>query len=165
MVHTLNWKQLILGVPLRLFVENPKWHFFFSTYPLGSYQAYSTLRESWPRRETVKGLKNHHTCFRWVYSFCIASLSGRWSITALRGLCPLVLCYARSRPCRDESLFFTISLSASCKRRLPTSGIRFLKSEKNAKFTFSKVKKDAKNYVSKHWFWIKISVCKHYFCH
>ena len=35
----------------------------------------------------------------------VASLSGRWLIdgliTALRGLCPLVPCYARSRPCRD----------------------------------------------------------------
>ena len=35
----------------------------------------------------------------------VASLTGRWLIdsllTALRGLCPLVPCYARSRPCRD----------------------------------------------------------------
>ena len=35
----------------------------------------------------------------------VASLSGRWLIdrllTALRGLCPLVPCYARLRPCRD----------------------------------------------------------------
>ncbi len=35
----------------------------------------------------------------------VASLSGRWLsdsfVTALRGLCPLVPCYARSRPCRD----------------------------------------------------------------
>ena len=31
----------------------------------------------------------------------VSSLSGRWSITALRGLCPHVPCYARSRPCRD----------------------------------------------------------------
>ena len=40
----------------------------------------------------------------------VASLTGRWLIdrliTALRGICPLVLYYARSRPCRDESPFF-----------------------------------------------------------
>ena len=34
----------------------------------------------------------------------VSSLTGRWLsdslITALRGLCPLVPCYARSRPCR-----------------------------------------------------------------
>ena len=36
------------------------------------------------------------------FSFCVASLTGRWSIgchiTALRGLHHLVPCYARSRP-------------------------------------------------------------------
>ena len=46
----------------------------------------------------------------------VASLTGRWLsdsfVTALRGLCPLVPCYARSRPCRDESTFSTILLSA-----------------------------------------------------
>ena len=106
------------------------------------------------RRETEEGSKSHHTLFRWVYSFCVASLSGRWLIdgllTALRGLCPLVPCYARSRPCRDESLFSTILLSASGKRRLPTNGIRFLKSEKRCKIHFCKSEKDAKNSVSKH---------------
>ncbi len=54
------------------------------------------------RRETEEGSKSHHTLFRWVYSFCVASLTGRWSIgclvTALRGLRPLVPCYARSLP-------------------------------------------------------------------
>ena len=51
-----------------------------------------------------EGSKNHHTILQvdLLYSFCVASLSGRWSIgcliTALRGLCPLVPCYARSRP-------------------------------------------------------------------
>ena len=38
----------------------------------------------------------------------VASLTGRWLIysllTALRGLCLLVPCYARSRPCRDAGL-------------------------------------------------------------
>ena len=38
----------------------------------------------------------------------VASLSGRWLIgcliTALRGLRPLVPCYAKSRPCRDAGL-------------------------------------------------------------
>ena len=49
----------------------------------------------------------------WTLSSCtvlckVSSLSGRWLIdrliTALRGLCPLVPCYARSRPCRDAGL-------------------------------------------------------------
>ena len=48
----------------------------------------------------------------YLFVFIVASLSGRWYIgclvTALRGLCPLVLCYARSRPCRDGSSFSTI---------------------------------------------------------
>ena len=43
----------------------------------------------------------------------VASLSGRWSVgcflTALRGLCPLVPCYARSRPFRDVSLLVVLS--------------------------------------------------------
>ena len=43
----------------------------------------------------------------------VSSLSGRWSsgclITALRGLCPLVPCYARSRPCRDAGLVVVLS--------------------------------------------------------
>ena len=81
----------------------------------------------------------------YLFVFIVASLSGRWSVgclvTALRGLCPLVPCYARSRSCRDESPFFTISLNTSNNRRLPTGGIRFLKSEKRGKFTFAKVKK------------------------
>ena len=51
----------------------------------------------------------------WTLSSCtvlckVSSLSGRWSrgclVTALRGLCPLVPCYARSRPCRDGLPFF-----------------------------------------------------------
>ena len=71
-----------------------------------------TRRVSRPSRETEEGSKSHHTLFRWVYSFCVASLTGRWSITALRGLRPLVPCYARFRPCRDESSFSTILLSA-----------------------------------------------------
>ncbi len=59
-----------------------------------------------PRRETEEGLKSHHALFRWIILFfCVASLSGRRSIgclvTALRGLRPLVPCYARSRPYRD----------------------------------------------------------------
>ena len=40
----------------------------------------------------------------------VSSLTGRWLsdglLTALRGLCPLVPCYARSRSCRDESFFY-----------------------------------------------------------
>ena len=67
-----------------------------------------TRRVSRPRRESKEGSKSHHTLFRWVYSFCVASLSGRWSIgclvTALRGLRPLVPCYARSRPYRDADM-------------------------------------------------------------
>ena len=53
----------------------------------------------------------HYCCqMKWFfYPFCVASLSGRWTIgclvTALRGLRPLVPCYARSRPCRDELPF------------------------------------------------------------
>ena len=43
----------------------------------------------------------------------VASLSGRWSsgclVTALRGLRPLVPCYARSRPCRDAGLVVVLS--------------------------------------------------------
>ena len=104
----------------------------------------------------------------------VASLTGRWLIdgllTALRGLRPLVPCYARSRSCRDAGSqavlsrhcedsvhlyrvmqgrvpdgtnrqFSTLSLNASGKRRLPTGGIRFWKSENTAKFTFAKAKK------------------------
>ena len=48
----------------------------------------------------------------YLFVFIVASLSGRWSVgclvTALRGLCPLVPCYARSRPYRDGSSFSTI---------------------------------------------------------
>ena len=56
----------------------------------------------------------------YLFVFIVASLSGRWSVgclvTALRGLCPLVPCYARSRPYRDELCqFSTILLSVfSC---------------------------------------------------
>jgi len=43
----------------------------------------------------------------------VSSLTGRWSggclITALRGPCPLVPCYARSRPCRDAGLVVVLS--------------------------------------------------------
>ena len=43
-----------------------------------------------------------HSLVGLFYSFCVASLTGRWSIgclvTALRELRPLVPCYARSRP-------------------------------------------------------------------
>ena len=43
----------------------------------------------------------------------VSSLSGRWSlgclIMALRGLCSLVPCYARSRPCRDAGLLVVLS--------------------------------------------------------
>ena len=43
----------------------------------------------------------------------VSSLLGRWSvgclITALRGLRPLVPCYARSRPCRDAGRLVVLS--------------------------------------------------------
>ncbi len=43
----------------------------------------------------------------------VASLTGRWLIDgllmALRGFCPLELCYARSRSCRDASLLVVFS--------------------------------------------------------
>ena len=74
-----------------------------------------------PRRETEEGWRNHHALFSCV-----------------------------SRPCRDESLFLTISLGASGKRRLPTSGIRFLKSEKRCKIHFCKSESYSQNSVSKH---------------
>ena len=83
-----------------------------------------------PRRETEEGWRNHHALFSCVSRPC-------------RDAVPLVV---SSRHCEDFVLlyrvmqglvpdgtnrhFFTISLGASCKRRLLTDCIRFWKSEK-----------------------------------
>ena len=45
------------------------------------------------RRETEEGLKRHHSLFRWVYSFCVASLSGR--VPMLRTITPQQLLFVR----------------------------------------------------------------------
>ena len=96
----------------------------------------------------------------------VSSLSGRWSITALRGLCPLVPCYARSRPWQDAGLSRhcedSVLLYRVMQGRVPVGTNRhsllfrwtpqtigdcrqvafaFWKVKKEVKFTFAKVKK------------------------
>ena len=78
------------------------------------FQSATTMYCAKMARVAIKSRPFHHDLGGFVYSFCVVSLMGRWSsgylITALRGLCPLVPCYARSRPCRDESSFFYYSV-------------------------------------------------------
>ena len=75
----------------------------------------------------------------------VSSLSGRWLIDslvmALRGLRPLVSCYAKSRPCRDVGMSAITRnvYSAKCYG-FWEGGIHFWESEKNMKFTFVKAK-------------------------
>ena len=75
----------------------------------------------------------------------VSSLSGRWLIDSLvavlRGLCPLVPCYARSRPCRDADMPM---ISRNAYTVLPTGGIRFWKSEKRHKIHFCKSENESK---------------------
>jgi len=70
---------------------------------------YRVMQGRVPVGTLVRWLPYYHGTARTLSSctvLCkVASLSGRWLIdsllTALRGLCPLVPCYARLRPCRD----------------------------------------------------------------